>query len=87
MARNYTNKELLMYLGIAAGLILLAVVIMTLLGNERRKREVVALRKELKEKFENHSPSPTHSHSLSPAEADTELNNLMNKLNDITGGN
>lgn len=91
MARNYNNKALLTYLGIAIGLILFAVVIITLLGNERRKQEVKVLRRQLKEKFENHSPShsPSHSNSvpLSPAEADVELDNLMNKLNGITGGN
>tara|TARA_A100001015_G_scaffold234820_1_gene266430 strand:+ start:456 stop:746 length:291 start_codon:yes stop_codon:yes gene_type:complete len=94
MARTYNNKALLMYLGIAVGLILFAVIIMTFLGNERRKKEVKSLRQELKEKFANHSPSPTHSKShspshspsLSPAEAETELNNLMNKLTNITSG-
>ena len=90
MARTYNNKALLMYLGIAGGLIVLAVIIMTFLGNERRKKEVKSLRQELKEKFANHSPSPTHSPShspsLSPAEAETKLNNLMNKLTNITSG-
>ena len=84
MARTYNNKALLMYLGIAGGLIVLAVIIMTFLGNERRKKEVKSLRQELKEKFANHSPS--HSPSLSPAEAETELNNLMTKLTNITSG-
>lgn len=87
MARNYNNKALLTYLGIAIGLILFAVVIITLLGNERRKQEVKVLRRQLKEKFENHSPSHSNSEPLSPAEADVELDNLMNKLNGITGGN
>ena len=82
MAKSYNNKALLMYLGIAVGLILFAVIIMTFLGNERRKKEVKSLRQELKEKFENHSPS--HSPSLSPAEADMNLNNLMTKLAEIT---
>ena len=85
MARFYTNKALYMYIGIALSLIILAVVIMTLLGNERRKQEVKVLRRQLKEKFTNHSPTPTHS--LSPAEADVELDNLMNNLKNITGGN
>ena len=86
MARNYNNKALITYLGIAGGLILFAVVIMTLLGNERRKQEVKVLRRQLKEKFANHSPSPSHSHSpsFSPAEAETQLNNIMTKLTDIT---
>ena len=89
MAKIYTDKALYMYIGIGLSLIILAVVIMTLLGNERRKQEVKVLRRQLKEKFTNHSPTPTHSNSepLSPAEADVELDNLMNNLKNITGGN
>lgn len=40
-----------MYIGIVVGLILLAVIVMTFLGNERRKTELSRLRKQVKEKF------------------------------------
>ena len=93
MARTYNNKALLMYLGIAGGLIVLAVIIMTFLGNERRK-EVKSLRQELKENSQiiphrihlhippSHSPShfPSHSPSHSSSLSPAEAETELNNI-------
>tara|TARA_Y200000002_G_C22659251_1_gene654944 strand:+ start:284 stop:496 length:213 start_codon:yes stop_codon:yes gene_type:complete len=48
---SYSKKELFTYIGIVVGLILLAVIVMTFLGNERRKGEISGLKRQIKEKF------------------------------------
>lgn len=77
MSSREFNDYVMKGIGIVVVLIILAVATMSFLGNERRKGEVTALQRQLKEKFENHGPSPSSTSNTTSSE---KLNNLLGKL-------
>ena len=64
MSAGEFNNFVMKGIGIVIVLIILAVIVMSFLGNERRKQEVTTLQRQLKERFENKSPSPSSSEGL-----------------------
>tara|TARA_B110000261_G_scaffold140915_1_gene161215 strand:+ start:293 stop:559 length:267 start_codon:yes stop_codon:yes gene_type:complete len=85
MTKSMTSKEFNNYvmkgIGIVVVFIILAVATMSFLGNERRKKVVNSLQRQLKEKFDNHGPA--YSNTNSNSNSKEQLNNILLQLQNL----